>query len=228
MAKKKKNGNYQTDSMAKKQQERELAKQRRKQARVLKKVGIAALCVTLVVGIFIGIGAIFGMFEYQPEPTGHATILVKNYGSIHVELYGNDAPETVAHFKKLAEEGYFNNLSLHTLLDGMLYGGSTKSAQDKGIKGEFSANGVDNRVKHKVGTLSMARGEGYDSAYGQFFITLDGADTKALDGNYAAFGKITEGMEYIEQMLEDYQPDENGNIVNAPQIMTITFHENHD
>ena len=228
MAKKKKNGNYQTEGMAKKQQEREQAKQKRKQQRVMKKVGIAALCVTLAVGIFIGIGAIFGMFEYQPEPTYHASILVKNYGTLHVELYGNDAPETVEHFKKLAEEGKFNNLSFHTLLGGMLYGGYSESGRDEGIKGEFSANGVDNRVKHKVGTISMARGEGYDSAYGQFFITLDDADTKALDGNYAAFGRIIEGMEYIEQILQDFPPDENGNIVNGPQILTVTLHEHHD
>ena len=228
MSKKKKNGNYQTDSMAKKQQQREMAKQKRKQQRVMKNVGIAALCVTLAVGIFIGIGAIFGMFEYQPEPTHHASILVKNYGTLHVELYGNDAPETVEHFKKLANDGYFNNLSLHKLLGGMLYGGSTKSGQNKGIKGEFEANGVDNRVKHKIGTISMARDAGYDSAYGQFFITLDGADTDALDGNYAAFGRITEGMEYVEQILKDFEADADGNIVNGPQILTVTLHENHD
>lgn len=228
MGKKKQNSNYQTEGMAAKQQLREQEKQKRRRQRVMKKVGIGALCVALVVGLFIGIGAIFGMFEYQPEPTYHASILVKNYGTIHVELYGDDAPETVAHFKKLAEDGYFNNLSFHTLLGGMLYGGASESGQSNGIRGEFLANGVENRVKHKVGTISMARGEGYDSAYGQFFITLDDADTKALDGNYAAFGKITEGMEYVEQILKDFPPDANGNIVNAPQILTVTLHENHD
>ena len=145
-----------------------------------------------------------------------AEITVKDYGTIKLELDEGTAPITVANFVKLANDGFYNGLTFHRIMDGfMIQGGDpdgngTGGAKDK-IKGEFTKNGVDNPISHVKGVISMARSNDPNSASSQFFIIV--ADSTFLDGSYAAFGRVTEGMEIAEQIAKDAKPvDNNGTI----------------
>lgn len=129
------------------------------------------------------------------------TISVKDFGDMVFELYPEYAPETVQNFLDLAESGFYKNLTFHRIYKGfMIQGGSTDgmgmAGSDKTIKGEFSANGVDNPISHERGVISMARTNDPDSASSQFFIC--DADSTFLDGQYAAFGKLVEGFDVLD------------------------------
>ena len=124
-------------------------------------------------------------------------------GAIELELYPDVAPVTVANFKKLVEEGFYNGLTFHRIIKGfMIQGGDPDGIGTGGpgysIKGEFSQNGVQNDLKHTEGVLSMARAMHPDSAGSQFFIMHK--TSPHLDGQYAAFGKIIEGMEVVNKI----------------------------
>ena len=150
-----------------------------------------------------------------------AVITVKDYGDITLELDASAAPITVANFVSLARAGFYDGLTFHRIMDGfMIQGGDPEGTgsggADKTIKGEFSQNGVDNPISHVKGVISMARAKDPDSASSQFFITV--ADASFLDGAYAAFGHVTEGMEVAEQIAKDARPvDNNGTIPAAQQ-----------
>ena len=150
------------------------------------------------------------------EKLRHAEITVRDYGTIKLELDEGTAPITVANFVKLANDGFYDGLTFHRIMDGfMIQGGDPEGngmggAKDK-IKGEFAKNGVNNPISHVKGVISMARSNAPDSASSQFFITV--ADSTFLDGSYAAFGRVTEGMEVAEQIAKDAKPiDNNGTI----------------
>lgn len=158
-----------------------------------------------------------------------AVIEIENYGSITLELDGSAAPITVANFVKLAEAGFYNGLTFHRIMEGfMMQGGcplgTGTGGSDTNIKGEFKANGVDNPLSHTRGAISMARAMAPDSASSQFFIVHQ--DSTFLDGSYAAFGYVTEGMEVVDAVCEDAEPtDNNGSIAkeNQPVITSITI-----
>ena len=141
---------------------------------------------------------------------------MKNYGVIKVELDGSAAPISVGNFVQLAKAGFYNGLTFHRIIDGFMIQGGDPQGDGFGgsgrmIKGEFKQNGVDNPISHVKGVISMARGDENDSASSQFFITV--ADSTFLDGYYAAFGHVTEGMELAEQIARDAKPvDDNGTI----------------
>jgi len=120
------------------------------------------------------------------------------------ELYPEIAPETVANFEKLVTEGFYDGLTFHRVIPGfMIQGGcplgTGTGGPGYGIKGEFAANGVENELAHERGVLSMARSTDPDSAGSQFFIMVKAAPH--LDGQYAAFGRITEGMEAADKIV---------------------------
>ena len=122
---------------------------------------------------------------------------------IRIELYPEIAPETVANFEKLVNSGFYNGLTFHRVIRGfMIQGGCPKGNGTGGpgwtIKGEFAANGVKNDLKHTRGVLSMARTAVPDSAGSQFFIMHQ--DAPHLDGQYAAFGKVVEGMDVVDRI----------------------------
>lgn len=227
MAKQKKNSNYQTEKSIAEKAKKEEQKLKEKQAKTVKLVAICAGAVVALVAIVLGILLAVGAFDYSPEPTYHATLTVENYGSLHIELYGNDAPETVENFIDLAESGYFDGMSLHTFAEGLLYAGSENAdGGSKGIKGEFESNGFENKIPMKKGVVCMARGEGNDSAYGQFFIlTKNNSDLK---GDYAAFGKVTE-FDALKDILKDIEVGSDGKIDadSAPKILSVSLHEAH-
>lgn len=151
----------------------------------------------------------------------HAKIKVKNYGTIEVELDGDTAPITVANFIKLVNEKFYDGLTFHRIMSGfMIQGGDPlgngTGGSDETIKGEFSSNGVENNISHKRGVISMARSSEPDSASSQFFIMHQDADY--LDGQYAAFGKVTKGMSVVDKICEDVTPtDGNGTVEKADQ-----------
>lgn len=159
--------------------------------------------------------------------THHIEIEIEDYGTISADLDGNSAPITVNNFIDLVEEGFYDGLTFHRIIEGfMIQGGdplgSGMGGSDLEIKGEFSANGVDNQLKHTRGALSMARSLDFDSASSQFFIVHQ--DSPHLDGQYAAFGYVTEGMEIIDEICSDTQvEDNNGTVIpeNQPIIKSI-------
>ena len=152
----------------------------------------------------------------------HVEIDVKDYGTITLELDADAAPITVANFLKLANEGFYNGLTFHRIMSGfMMQGGDPEGTgfggSDETIKGEFSANGVNNPLSHTRGAISMARnGLSMDSASSQFFIVHQ--DSTFLDGQYACFGYVTSGMEVVDAICKDAKPtDDNGTIPAAEQ-----------
>ncbi len=133
------------------------------------------------------------------------TIEMSNGKKIKIELYPDIAPISCENFEKLVKKGFYNGLTFHRVIPGfMIQGGCPKGNGTGGpgwnIKGEFSANGVKNDLKHTRGVLSMARAMDPDSAGSQFFIMHD--DAPHLDGRYAAFGKVVEGMEVVDEIAE--------------------------
>lgn len=132
------------------------------------------------------------------------TIIMEDGMTMSGELYEDKAPISVGNFAKLAKEGFYNGLKFHRVIPGfMIQGGCPRGDGTGGpgytIKGEFAANGVANDLKHTRGVLSMARAMAPDSAGSQFFIMVD--DAPHLDGQYAAFGKVTEGMETADRIV---------------------------
>lgn len=128
-----------------------------------------------------------------------------NGKKIKLELYPEVAPITVANFVKLAKEGFYDGLIFHRVIKGfMIQGGDPTGTgyggSDEKIKGEFAANGVENTIKHTRGTISMARSANPDSASSQFFIMH--MDAPHLDGSYAAFGRVIEGMDTVDEIAE--------------------------
>lgn len=150
----------------------------------------------------------------------HVEITVKDYGTISVELDGDAAPITVENFLKLAGDGFYDGLTFHRIMSGfMIQGGDPlgngRGGSDKQIKGEFSENGVENNLSHTRGAISMARSQAMDSASSQFFIVH--ADSTFLDGQYACFGYVTEGMEVVDAICdaipeEAFIPDSNNTV----------------
>ena len=130
-----------------------------------------------------------------------ATITMKDGGAIVMELYPEVAPESVKNFISLANSGFYDGLIFHRVIPGFMIQGGDPNGKGTGgpgysIKGEFKANGVENNISHERGVLSMARSSAYDSAGSQFFIVQ--TDSTYLDGNYAAFGRVTSGMDVVD------------------------------
>ena len=182
-----------------------------------------------------------------------AEIVIKNYGTIKLDLYADEAPKTVANFVKLAKSGFYNGLTFHRIMeDFMMQGGDPKGdgtgGSDEDVVGEFALNGYTNNISHIRGTISMARsGSGYEqylsmgykmsdlpadaksdieracnSGSSQFFICHK--DSTFLDGSYAAFGRVTEGMEVVDKVCEQANPtDDNGTIPASEQPVIETI-----
>ncbi len=156
----------------------------------------------------------------------HVEITVKDYGTISVELYGEVAPVTVENFLKLAGDGFYDGLTFHRIIkDFMIQGGDPEGTgfggSDENIKGEFAENGVQNDLAHTRGAISMARSNAFDSASSQFFIVHQ--DSPHLDGSYACFGYVTEGMEVVDAICDAVPVGGNGAVQkeNQPVIESI-------
>lgn len=141
-------------------------------------------------------------------------ISFKDYGVVKLELNADIAPITVTNFVNLINEEFYNGLTMHRIIDGFMIQGGDPLADGTGgskntIKGEFSSNNVDNDISHVRGVISMARSNEANSASSQFFIVHK--DSTHLDGNYAAFGHVTEGMEVVDEIVESTSEFGDGN-----------------
>ena len=161
----------------------------------------------------------------------YVTITVKNYGDIKLELDADIAPITVTNFIKLVKEGFYDGLTFHRIISGfMIQGGDPlgdgTGGSSENIIGEFKINGIKNKISHKRGVISMARARDYNSASSQFFIVHE--NSEFLDGQYAAFGIVTEGIEVVDKICESVVvEDRNGTVAknNQPVIEKIEVNE---
>lgn len=165
---------------------------------------------------------------YEGEPPV-VTMTMEDGGEVAIELYPDVAPNTVNNFIALIEDGFYDGLIFHRVIPGFMIQGGDPDGNGTGgpghaIKGEFSGNGFENNLSHDRGVLSMARSQHPDSAGSQFFITVD--DRPDLDGQYATFGKVIDGMDIVDDIVsvdrdgEDL-PDEEQVI----ESMTVELHE---
>jgi cyclophilin family peptidyl-prolyl cis-trans isomerase len=139
------------------------------------------------------------------EQTDYVLLDIENYGQILIRLYPDVAPETVANFKKLVSEGFYDGLTFHRVIEGFMIQGGDPAGNGTGgsdtpIKGEFTSNGFENNLKHTRGVVSMARTNNPDSASSQFFICHKTSGVAPLDGKYATFGYVVYGMSVVDKI----------------------------
>lgn len=220
--KRNKNSNYVTEKTTQAKIEKEKAKKAKRIKRIVKEIVIYALIVIVAAGSFTGLGFAFGWWDYAPTSTYHATIEVEGYGTLHVELYGNDAPKSVEKFVSLANGKKYDGKSFSSLFGEV--GIQCAAGDGAAIVGEFKDNGVENKTPFIKGTLAMTLPDANNpnSANGSFFIL--GENERGLKGSYAAFGKVTEdSMEILDKICEDME--KNGA---KPKITAVTVHASHD
>ena len=157
--------------------------------------------------------------------THYAEIVIEDYGTITVALDANTAPVTVKNFVSLAEKGFYNGLTFHRIMEGFVMQGGDPEGNGFGgsgntIFGEFKANGYENPLSHTRGAISMARSSDYNSADSQFFIVHE--DSVSLDGDYAVFGYVTEGMDVVDQVCTSAKPADNNGTIPADEQPVIT------
>ena len=207
-------------------------------------IGIIAVLIVAAAGLFfvisgsnkpatppVTISGPTAAAEITEKITHDVVIEVENYGTINAVLYGESAPITVANFAKLAGEGFYDGLTFHRIISGfMIQGGDPNGngtgGSDENIKGEFSLNGFENPIAHKRGVLSMARSSAPDSASSQFFIMH--AAAPHLDGSYAAFGCVTDGIDVVDAICQNTPvTDGNGTVAkaNQPKILSVKVTE---
>lgn len=216
--------------IAERQRAAEAAAKNEKNKKTAQLVAIITSIVASLVVLGIGIGLVVNYVQSQPKDY-IATIEIEEYGTITLELDSEAAPITVENFVKLANEGFYDGLTFHRIIEGfMMQGGcpdgNGTGSSDTKIKGEFSSNGWNNPIKHERGVISMARGNEANSGSCQFFIVHE--TSAHLDGNYAAFGHVTSGMEIVDKICTEAEPtDNNGTIPKdaQPVIKTITIKE---
>ena len=209
-------------------------------------LSIIALIFVLILGGFLAYGYYQKATYKLQRPI--VSMEIEGYGTIKMELYPDMAPNTVKNFIKLINEGYYNGLTFHRVEESLIQGGD-KAGDGTGtteysIDGEFSANGYDNTLKFESGTVGLARldytyyssidpsltEEGYNSGYAQFFIMAQ--DEASFDGYYTSFGKVTEGIEIVDEITkletkvetdeETGETSETTTPVNPPVISNIT------
>ncbi|MCM2677193.1 peptidylprolyl isomerase [Alkalicoccobacillus plakortidis] len=179
----------------------------------------------LLTSLFIISGC--GTSNNDPEETAtedpiNVTMTMENGGEVVMELYPDIAPKTVENFVSLARDSFYDGLTFHRIIPGfMIQGGDPDGTgmggPDHSIEGEFSSNGFENDLKHDRGVLSMARSQDPDSAGSQFFIVVE--DSPHLDGDYAAFGKVTEGMDVVDEIVAVETDDQSKPLEGQEQII---------
>ncbi len=197
--------------------------------------------IKIIIAFLVGSACLLGLYACTPgepevvkqeasyisEATGpyatgthHAIIHVKDYGDIKVELNATVAPVTVANFANLVNKGFYNGLTFHRVINGfMIQGGDPNGdgtgGAEKNILGEFKENGVSNPLPHTRGVISMARGSDKNSASSQFFIVHQ--NSPHLDGQYASFGQVIEGMEIVDKIVASTKSGKDGAVEKADQ-----------
>lgn len=192
----------------------------------MKKIGLLLIIVLLITGCN---NPFVRKNQKEKYLTGKINVLitVKDNGNIKLELDADNSPITVTNFINLVNKKFYDGLTFHRIIKGfMIQGGDPEhngtGGSSKTIKGEFSENGITNNISHKRGVISMARSNDMNSASSQFFIVHE--DSTFLDGKYAAFGKVLEGMDVVDKIAETVKTtDDNGTVEfkNQPVIESI-------
>ena len=191
---------------------------------------VGAIVVLLII---LGANALINQKNKEKEQANllsgkhYVEMIVKDYGTIQLELDADIAPITVTNFVNLVNEKFYDGLTFHRIIDGfMIQGGDPlgngTGGSEETIKCEFSLNGVENSISHVRGVISMARSNNsYNSASSQFFIVQQ--DSTSLDGGYAAFGRVIRGMEVVDEIAKVEVEDDNGTVLaeNQPVIESI-------
>ena len=206
----------------------------------MKKISTLLLCIVLAAALALAATTVGCKSSGTDKPNENqgdndmnndkiiATIEMENGGVMKLELYPEIAPQSVYNFVSLARSGFYDGLTFHRIIPGFMIQGGDPNHNGTGgsentIKGEFKNNGVENKISHTRGTISMARNSiSMDSASSQFFIMHK--DYTGLDGDYAAFGHVTSGMEIVDQICEDaIVVDNNGTVEyeNQPVIESV-------
>ena len=167
------------------------------------------------------------MYKNTDKTTDFVKIEMQSGDSIIVELNPSVAPVTVENFKNLVSQGFYNGLIFHRVISGFMIPGGDPQGTGMGgskqtIKGEFKVNGVNNPLSHERGVISMARSQFYNSASSQFFICH--ADAKFLDGQYAAFGRVVEGIETVDKIAA-VATDYSDRPISEQRMKTVCFAE---
>lgn len=189
---------------------------KRKRQKMIRRMLPTALAILAVAVIVVVAVALISGGNKSKTTLHHVEIEVKDYGVIKAELDEASAPITVKNFIKLSKKGFYNGLTFHRIKEGFVIQGGDPDKDGNGgsssnIKGEFAANGVENPLSHVRGVLSMARNSvNMDSASSQFFIVQ--SDSTFLDGQYAAFGYVTAGMEIVDKICSDITKQEESGV----------------
>lgn len=191
---------------------------------MLKKLGVCLLMVAVCAMLCIGCGQ-------KTEETEHSFVkLTLESGDMVIELYPEVAPKTVKHFLECVKSGYYDGKVFHRTIPGLIQGGSADGfgvgGSGRTVQGEFTENGFENNLKHERGVISMARTNDPDSASGQFFIMTD--TQSYLDGKYATFGKVVEGIELADEIAAMPTRGVNGDeLVTKPIIKKAEILKNY-
>ena len=168
-----------------------------------KKKNLIITIVCAVIGVLFVGGMIAGIVVSSLPKIYYVEMDFGEYGKIVIEMNEEDAPITVNNFVKLVKSGFYDGLTIFRAQENfVIQGGKDSNVNVPTIKGEFAENGVANKISHTRGVISMARSNDPNSATSQFFITLDDSAKQSLDGKYAGFGYVIEGMEVVDAIAE--------------------------
>jgi cyclophilin family peptidyl-prolyl cis-trans isomerase len=245
MGKTGKNSNYQTEKRLAAKAAAERKERRSKLLKLLLAIFIPVVVLITIIAIIItSIGADNGWFRDPNAVTHYVTFIFDRYdgliddkgypinAEVTMELYGEEAPETVENFVKLCKEGYYDGAVFHRLVEGFVAQGGDGDGNPDGIntdkpsiKGEFLANGYVNRISHVKGTVSMARrANDKNSASTQFFVVLETStkNSQSLDGKYASFGKVIKGMDFFTFVAKGKNTDRASiSEDEMPKVLTV-------
>ena len=194
--------------------------------KILKTAALTAACV-MSIGLFASCGDSDSSSAADSKTSSAAASSGSKEGSFVITLYADKAPITCENFEKLVKDGFYDGLTFHRIVDdfcaqgGDPNGDGTGGSEEK-IKGEFSENGVENDLSHTEGVVSMARSQDMDSASSQFFVCLSDKYTSVLDGKYAAFGKVTEGLDVVKD-FQNVERTTGGDGAQSYPIQPITI-----
>ena len=187
-----------------------------------KNVIIVTVCVVL--GVLLIGGIIAGIAASSKGSISYVEMDFGEYGKIVIEVDGEAAPETAKNFMKLVKDKFYDGLDIFRARAGfVIQGGKNENKSLTPIKGEFASNGYDNPISHTRGVISMARTSNPNSATSQFFITLSDSAAYSLDGSYAAFGRVVEGMDVVDKIAETLMkfPSDSMGFVSDSNAITI-------
>ena len=225
--KKRKNSNYKNSSA-----EEQAVKDLKKNRTIL--IVCAVLTVLLIGGIIAGIVSSSskdtgGEGNEYTDKIAYVEMDFGEYGKIVIEVNGKEAPITANNFMKLVNSGFYDGLTIfRAQANFVIQGGKNESVKLDPIEGEFSSNGHKNSISHLRGAISMARTNDPDSATSQFFISLDDSATSSLDGKYAAFGRVVEGMSVVDAIanaLMSCKSDYMGFVSDADAVKIVSAKE---